>query len=332
MTKRQCVMALSLSYLVAGGARAGGDEWSFDSQGDRSLSGHGQISIGYQVAHTEGLVNQDGDHFFENFATDVQSLNLAVDYWLNDRWSVHASLPFISKRAVRAPPTHNPAVLTVPHPESRFIDDGQYHSAWQDWLLGLTYHTSVGTLDIEPHVFLTYPSHDYIFFGAAAVGQDLKKLRVGVDLSQRLGQSNFHYSAGYSYEFVERIRDIQVAGVQYGNINTDKQHLRLSAWYDFSPTLSASVFANRRKGKGLTNAEVNDIDPGDPPLPIPIRRTELWYQHDRLLTYDYALAGLGTTWRFNEQWAVSASVASMVWVRVNYDLKYAYNFQVRRNF
>lgn len=303
--------------MVSGSAYAGGDAWTFDSPDDERASGHGQVFIGYQIAHTEGLVNQDGVHIaFDGFATDVNNLNLGVDYWLGENWSVHAFLPFIRKRSVNDPGSHNLNSLAVPHPESRYIDDGQYHATWQDWSLGVEYHAWLGAFEVAPHFYVTYPSHDYTFFAAAAVGQNLKKASLGADVSQRVGRSNFHYSLGYSYEFVERVFDI----------NTDKQHFRLSAWYDFSPQLSARVFANGRKGKGLTNADINRVDPG------PNRTSELWYQHDRLLTYDYAIAGIGSIWRFNERWAVSASAASMVWVRVNYDLKYAYELQLFRSF
>ena len=62
-----------------------------------------------------------------------------------------------------------------------------------------------------------------------------------------------------------------------------------------------------------------------------MRVSELWYQHDRLPQYNYALAGLGSTWRFNEKGSVSAA-ATMVWVRVNHDMKYAYELQLLRNF
>ncbi len=112
--------------------------------------------------------------------------------------------------------------------------------------------------------------------------------------------------------------------MQYGNIDTDNQYLRGSLGYDFSPQLSAGVFANRRVGNGLDNAEVRAVDP--------TLTSELWYQHDRLLQYSYALAGVGSTWRFDERWSVSASVATMVWVRVNQDMRYAYELKLLRNF
>ena len=317
-------VAMALLATVAGSSRADGNDWSFDSAGDRSASGHGHVSFGLQGAHTEGLVSGTGEHFNEALTTDVRSMSLGVEYWLGEHWSVHARLPFISKRALNDPGRHDQKHLAVPHPESAFIDDGHYHSAWQDWQLGLTYQTTVGMFDVASHMVLTYPSHDYIYFASAPVGQGLRKLRMGADVSQRIGQSNLHYSAGYSYEFVERIENIQVNGIEQGNINTDNQYLRLSAWYDFSPQLSVRLFGNRRTGKGLSNNDVNRIDRA--------QKSELWYQHDRLLRYNYAIAGLGTTWRFNERWSISASAATMVWVRVNHNMKYAYDLQLLREF
>lgn len=317
-----CAIATSLLCAAACGnacAQAQGADWTFDSPGEGSAAGHGRISVGFQAAHTEGLVNHAGYQFGRDLATDVRNINLGIDYWLGEDWSVHASLPFISKRALRDPGRHDQKRLIVPHPESTYIDDGLYHGAWQDWSLGVTYHAALGAFEVTPHAYFTYPSHDYIFFASAPVGQGLKKLRVGADLSQRLGRSNFHYSAGYSYEFVEQVRDGPVR-----DVNTDNQYLRLSAWYDFSPQLSARVFANRRTGNGLTNADMNRLDRA--------QRTEWWYQHDRLLQYNYAIAGLGSNWRFNELWSVSASAATMIWVRVNHDLKYAYELQLLRNF
>lgn len=315
----RCAIAMTM-LCVATHARAqvAGDDWASDPVADR-VAGHGQVTIGFQAARTEGLVTHTGLHFSPDLATDVRNVTLGIDYWLGERWSVHASLPFISKRALRDPGLHDQQRLIVPHPESAFIDDGRYHSGWQDWSLGVTHHATLGPFDVTPHVYVTYPSHDYVFFASAPVGQGLKKLRVGVDASRRLGRSNFHYSAGYSYEFVEQVRSGPVR-----DVNTDNQYLRLSAWYDVSPQLGLRVFANRRTGKGLTNADMNRLDRA--------QRTEWWYQHDRLLQYNYAIAGAGATWRFNDRWSVSASGARMVWVRVNHNLKYAYELQLARRF
>ncbi len=323
MTLRSQLLALASLWLVAGSSEAAGDDWWPDAS-SQPMAGHGHVSLGLQGGHTEGLVNSTGGRFNEALATEVRSISLGIEYWLAEDWSVYAALPFISKRALHDPGLHDQSRLLVPHPESAFLDDGKYHSAWQDWQLGLTHHVALGALHIASHVVLTYPSHDYTFFASAPVGQHLRKLRVGVDVAQRFGQSNLHYSLGYSYEFVERIDDILVRGVQYGNINTDNQYLRASLRYDCSPTLSVRAFANRRTGNGLVNSDVRAIDPG--------LTSELWYQHDRLLQYNYAIAGMGSTWHVSEQWSLSASAATMVWVRVNHDMKYAYELQVLRRF
>lgn len=300
--------------LVALPSHAHDEDWSADTPGGHSPRGRGQISIGFQTAHTESLVDQNGVAFYDDLQTDLESISISIDYWIADRWSVHASLPFIRKRAFDPVRNHDQSRLDEPHPESAFIDDGRYHGAWQDWTLGVQYHAVLGGFQVRPHLYITWPSHDYVFFASAAVGQNLWKARLGADVSRRVGRSNLHYSLGYSYEFVERVL----------GVDADRQHLRLSAWYDFSPRWALRAFAHARKGKGLTNADVRGRDP--------TLTSELWYQHDRLLTYDYAIAGLGSTFRFDERWSVSASAATMVWVRVNHDMKYAYDMQLTRSF
>lgn len=275
----------------------------------------GSISIGFQAVHTRGSLDGSGGDlaFLRNLETDSRSLTLGVDYRVDERWSLSASLPYIRKRAVNDRGFHNPARLAVPRPDSQFLDDGDYHGTWQDWQLGVTYHTGFAGFDVRPHAVLGYPSRDYTFFASAAAGQRLARLRLGFDASRRLGHSNFHYSAGYSYEFVEKV---------LGH-NLDKQHLRLSGRYDFAPQLSASVFAVGRRGRGLDPAVFS----------AEARRgSELWYQHDRLLRHNYGLAGVGMTWRFSDVWSIAGSTSRMVWGDSIHDIKYAHEMQLTRSF
>ena len=275
----------------------------------------GWISLGFQAVHTRGSLDGSGGYlpFLRNLETDSRSLTLSVDYRVDERWSLNASLPYIRKRAVNDRGGHNPARLAVPRPDSEFLDNGDYHGTWQDWQLGVIYHTDFAGFDVRPHAVLTYPSRDYTFFASSAAGQRLTRFRVGFDVSRRLGFSNFHYSAGYSYEFVEKVL----------SNNVNKQHLRLSGRYDISPQLSASVFAVGRRSRGL-----------DPAIFFRESRlgSELWYQHDRLLRHNYGLAGIGVTWRFNELWSMSGSTSRMVWGDSIHDIKYAHEVQVTRGF
>ena len=62
---------------------------------------------------------------------------LEVDYSMNDRWELFGGLPFITKRYNGSRP-HDPATLSLNVNES-FIDDGDYHSDFQDLTIGVRY-------------------------------------------------------------------------------------------------------------------------------------------------------------------------------------------------
>jgi hypothetical protein len=275
------------------------------ASGDRT-----RITIGYQTAHSDGNVDSDGEPL-PGVKTDTRTLLLAIDHRFADKWSLHVSLPYVVKRSVGDPGVHNTRFLAVPR-ESDFIDDGDYHGAWQDWQAGVTYHGAWKGLAVRPHAVLTWPSHDYVFFASAAPGRYLRRLRVGADVSRRFGRSNVHWSAGYSYEFVEEVL----------GRNLDKHHYRLSAHWDVSPTWSLNAFGNARYSNGLDPSELAGKVPW----------SELWYQHDRMLKQNYALAGVGATWHFRDRWALSASTAWPVRAEGMHRVRQAWDFQVSRSF
>ena len=282
----------------------------FPHEGQASEQPRGTITIGYQMQHTKGLIMDNGD-IPGKTTTDAHILFVAVDYRLNDRWEAHAQLPFIDKRSSGGPGAHDPSILTVPHPEAAFLDDGNYHSAWQDWILGVSYHANWGRLQVEPHLIAQIPSHDYSHFANAAIGQNLWRLKLGVDFTHRLESSNFHYRFGYSYEVWEKVL----------GIGLNKHHFRSSAGYFFSPQVTGWVFANARIGQGLNTTEVGSN-----------RTSELWYQHDRLSEHDFVIAGIGASYRINDRYSISATGGRMVWGRNVHDLKYAYDVALSRGF
>lgn len=275
----------------------------------------GLLTLGLQAVHTRGSLDGSGSDipFLARLETDSRTLILGVDYRFAPRWSVQASLPHIRKRAVNDPGAHDPTALADPRPASEFLDDGRYRGTWQDWQIGLTYHTEMAGFELRPHAVLSYPATAYRFFGSAAPGQRLARLRLGFDASRRLGRSNLHYAFGYSYEFVEEVLDTHL----------DRHHLRLSVRYDFSPTWSASVFAVGRRGHGR-DPGVFFAERG--------RGSELWFQHDRLLAHNHGLAGIGASWRFHENWWLAASTSRMVWGDSIHDIRYAHEVRIARAF
>jgi hypothetical protein len=304
-----CLLATCAAMLGwSAQARADGDE--FDPGSDAAGGQRGTLSLAYQNLHSSGLLLQDGINN-HGAITDTQSLRLSIDYRLDGGWELHAVLPYISKRSRHDNGSHNPLNLIEPHPESQFLDDGDYHGTLQDVQLGVSRHLELGHYRVEPHAMLTWPSHDYTFFANAAVGQHLRKLKLGADVTRQLADSNFYWSAGYDYEFVEKVMDIGI----------NKQHARLAAGYYFSPTWSGRAFVTMRRSQGR---DANFFSPAN--------RDEYWYRHDQLSRHNYAIAGFGATWRINDRYALSGTVGRMVWGRTVHELKRAYELELSRSF
>ncbi len=280
-------------------------------EGDEAPAAHrGRVSLAYQFQDTEGLISNDGS-ILGSTTTDLHSLRLSVDYRLNDRWELHASLPFMRKRSSGGPGAHRLDVLVVPHPEATFLDDGDYHSGWQDWALGASRHDVWRGFEVVSQATLYLPTHDYSHFANAAIGQNQKKLNLGVDLSRRIGFSNFYYSVGYSYELVERTLDIPL----------NKHHLRSSLGYFFSPRLAGRVFINARDSQGRGTDDIGSD-----------RTSELFYQHDRISRHDYVIGGVAATWQFSDLYAVTLTGVGLLRGRNVHNLRRAYELQFTRSF
>ena len=272
--------------------------------------GRGRISIGFQSVFTDGSVDGDGNPG-PGVRTDTRNLLLALDYQFAERWSLHVSLPYIVKRSLDDPGLHDTRRLREPR-DGDFLDDGKWHGSWQDWQMGLTHHAHLGGFSVQPHAVVRWPSHDYTFFASAAPGRYLRSLRVGADVSRRIGRSNLHWSAGYSHEFVEKVLDIDL----------DKQHYRLSLRWDVAPEWSMDAFVNARYSNGITPAALAGKVPW----------SELWYQHDRLLQHNYVLGGLGASWRFSQRWAVAGSSAWPLHADSMHRVRNAWEVSLQRSF
>lgn len=175
----------------------------------------------------------------------------------------------------------------------------------------MSYHTQWRRFQVEPQVTLELPTHNYTFFSNAAIGQDLWKLDLALDFSRQIEASNLYYTFGYSYVVIQ-----QTLGK-----NVNKNHLRGSMGYFFTPQLSARVFANGSYGKGHDSSD---------PLGNPT--SEEWYHHDQTARHNYAIAGIGATYQLNDAYSLSLSAATMVWGRTVDDLKHVYEIELSRSF
>lgn len=279
------------------------------AQQHESRAGHGNVTFTYQHQTADSLQSTIGE--IPIGPVDTHSLNVELEYFLSDKLTLAAGIPYIRRR-YQGTFQHDPLLLDPPRPEIENVDQGQWNSAFQDVHIGARYLVKSEGITIEPHVFLGVPSHEYPFFGHAAVGQHQLRLEVGSSFVYSPGLSDAYYAFDLSYAFVE-----QILGV---NIN----HWRLNAeiGYFFTPRLTGRVFALVKEGRGLDFPDE---------FPVP-RNDERWYQHDRLVKHNYVNLGLGLTWNLNERYQLSSSWMTMTHAEVVHLMDYAVDITLTRSF
>ena len=271
--------------------------------------GHrGHWSISYQQIRVDGFESSIGE--LDIGTTDTQTLNFEVSYRVGDRTTLHVGVPLVRKRYQGGGP-HRPETI-VPAKDDQFIDDGSYHTEFQDFLLGVSFLAYDGPIRIEPFLNYGLPSHDYPHFGHAAVGQNLWKLELGTRLTYRPALSDFYFRLDPSYVFVEKTLGV--------SINHWRAHGEIG--YNFGNGMVGRVFVQTKQGDGL------DF-PDDFPPP---RNTERWFQHDRMVKHNYTNAGVGVDWHFGGRTSVSASFFKMVQEEQVHILDYAFSVGISRSF
>lgn len=284
---------------------------------ENTAKGHGWMSIGYQNTYIDGFFVPVPGGKAPIGAVRVQSLSLNAEYFFADRWSGYLGIPFIESRyggdsphcASQAPlQCRGATVPAQPHPESKFLDDGHYHGTWQDWNIGLTYHTNVGDYLIKPSVTAYIPSHNYTFFSQAAPGQDLLKLEVAVELAHQFELSNLYYRVNLGHVFAEKTLGQSI----------DHNRLDLEVGYFLNDAWTVKAFALGKYGNGYTGG----YD----------QTTELWYHHDQRAMHNYANVGAGFDYRIDAKNTLSATVQRLVWGQFVFDFKYSFDVRLTRNF
>jgi hypothetical protein len=169
-------------------------------------AGAGSVTLSYQrISNTghrlsDGLLREGG-----------QSLNMGLyleaEYAVTNRLSLVAGLPYVFGKYT---------ALSPPPPPFLYLPKDQCHcwnSGWQDWGFTARYNVVTaahGAFALTPSLSVGLPSHNYEYRGEAAVGKNLKEVRIAIDAGQRLDwiSRNLSVQGRYAYAFVERVLDI----------------------------------------------------------------------------------------------------------------------------
>jgi len=285
-------------------------------------AGHGSISIGYQQTYVDGL-RRDSHTVIDAGEGTMRSLQLDAQYFLSDRWSLRAGIPFVSNVFHGSPhcPTTEPVqcrnmpALNPQRPESRFQDDDRYHGTWQDWHFGASYHaTPRPGWFLTPSLTVWIPSHNYTFFSNAAPGQRIWKLEPALELAHQFDFTNLYYRARYGYVLTEKVLDTRMS----------HHRLELELGWFINERLTARVFTIGKKGDGYSLQELGPLTAG--------RSNDYWYHHDQIVKHDFAEAGIGFDYHFSSPYTLSAAWHDMLWGESVINFRHAIEVRLTREF
>ena len=294
---------------------------------EESAAGHGSISIAYLNTYVNGFW-LDSKTNVPNGAVHSQGVALQAEYYVADAWSVYFGIPFLRNRyqglqphcPTTTPPQCAPGnpggvpALNPPHPESHFIDDGLYHGTWQDYSFGAAYHTQIEDYIIIPSITVVIPSHDYVFFDNAAVGQRLKQLMLSAELDHQFEFTNIYYKLGYGFVFSQKVL----------NENTGYQRFYGELGYFINEKFTARTFISGRLGNGLSAYELGPLTDGS--------TNAYWYHHDQIAEHNYFGAGVGFDYSMGKHYTLTASVQREFWGETVFDFQYACEVRLTRDF
>jgi len=284
--------------------------------------GHGSLSIGFQDTYVSGL-RANNDTVVHAGNGRNRAVQLDLEYFFADRWSLRLGIPYVSNVFHGNPhcPTAQPPQcqhvphLNPPHPESHFQDDDRYHGTWQDWNLGIAWHTSVaGSYLLTPSLTAFVPSHDYTFFSNAAAGQGFWKIEAALEFAHQFEFSDWFYRARYAYVYTEHVLDTR--------LNYRRAELELG--YFLNEAWSLRGFSTGKKGQGYTVQELGPLTRG--------RTSEYWYRHDQIVVHDYADVGAALDYRFAGKYTFSTAVHKLIWGLSINNFKYSAEARLTREF
>jgi hypothetical protein len=290
-------------------------------QGDASLR------IEYQYIRTGNF--HDENFEFDYWTTDTHAALVSGDYAVTDRLTVFASLPYVWKRfnpgELYAGDPHNPNdpwwIDFVP-PDKRFWDDGEYHSDFQDFSIGVSYLAIEGALTIAPYLGYGVPASDYPFYAKAAIGLNLWTIPIGTTFTYVPHFSDWYVSGNLAYVFSEKPL----------GVNVDSWRLHLAAGYWFEPNFSVNIFAGLkyvRDGLKMPSDFTDDPLYGNYPDEFD---TPEWWQHDRLIGHRNLNVGVGFDYFLNDKFKLSGSGFTGVWAEQSNEVDNAFTLAVTRYF
>jgi hypothetical protein len=248
-----------------------------------SPKGEGTVSLSYQNQYVADHVFENGDahdigHIF------AQAVTLDVDYSLTGNLAVRIAVPFIAGK------------YEGPVPHQLPMDNGAYHSTFQDFTTDVRYRLRTRKVAVTPFFRAVIPSNSYTYFAHAAVGRDQREYHLGTNFGRRLDPliPKAYIQAQYSYAFVERVLGIA----------PNRSNLELQLGYFLTPRISLLATGQGMYTHSGLELNYNLFHVGLSP--------DQWIHHDQIAKTSLLDLGGGASFALTPSWQMFATVARSV--------------------
>jgi hypothetical protein len=282
--------------------------------------GEGSISLLYQ----DVLIK---DHYFTTTPIDrghIQGNTLLADltYGVTDRFAVTVSIPWVTSAYTGnfPHPLASDLLAGVSPARANPIDNGTYHSTFQDFHFDVRYNVTKRGVVLTPFVGSIVPSHDYAYFAHAAAGRDLSEIQVGFFASKLLDSlvPGLFVQGRYSYGFTEQVLDI----------SHNRSNMDFEVGYFVAPRLRVLALTTGQ----VTHGGIDLAPPACQTCPIPPLPALLLAHHDQISRDNLLNLGGGVSYALGERIDLFGSMIHTVAARNGHAIDQGLSFGLSWSF
>jgi hypothetical protein len=228
--------------------------------------GEATLALGFLHQSADEHLDYQGNHvapgamLWNNVVTDLS-------YGITDRLAVRLNLPFVISK-------YNGS---FPHPQvagQTNLDDGNWHSTFQDLLAEVRFRATQGT----PFVAVTVPTNFYEYYGHGAAGRKLVEGQVGVAAGRLLDPilPNAYVQLRYMFGVPEKVM----------GISHNRSQVNLETGYLLGPALTVRAVGSWQRSHGGWRA----------PIDFPANTSPGFHVHDQVSRAEYLRLGGGVSY------------------------------------
>lgn len=287
MRVRMLVLPAALgSALLAAEARA--QAW-LPPEGEATLAlGFLHMSADEHLDH-QGNSAAPGAMIWNNVVSDLS-------YGVTDRLAVRLNLPFVVSK-------YGGDLPHAPVTGRENLDDGAWHSTFQDLLAEVRFRATTGSIAVTPFVAVVVPTRHYEYYGHGAAGRKLVEGQFGVAAGRLLDPllPNAYAQVRYMYGVPEKVL----------GISHNRSQVNFEVGYLLGPALTVRALGSWQKAHGGWRV----------PIDFPPFASPEFQVHDQLSRTDYLRLGGGVSYSLTGSVDVNVYGYGTVWGRNDVNLR-----------